>query len=91
MDSGMASTLLQEVGAWVILLSMVVGGIKETIRIAYKFPEEKRPVNGKKTEDAKNNLKFISYRPSRGKSYAINRGVESALGDILVFTDCTIS
>jgi len=32
-------------------------------------------------------LKFLSYRPMRGKSYAINIGVANATGDIVVFAD----
>ena len=34
------------------------------------------------------NVKLISYKPNRGKGYAVRRGMLAAEGDIIVFTDC---
>ncbi len=34
------------------------------------------------------NIKCISYFPSRGKPFALNKGVKCAQGEIIVFTDC---
>jgi dolichyl-phosphate beta-glucosyltransferase len=34
------------------------------------------------------NVKLISYKPNRGKGYAVRRGILAAEGDVIVFTDC---
>ena len=34
------------------------------------------------------NVKLISYKPTRGKGYAVRQGMLAATGDIIVFTDC---
>ena len=34
------------------------------------------------------NVRLISYKPNRGKGYAVRRGMLEATGDIIVFTDC---
>jgi dolichyl-phosphate beta-glucosyltransferase len=34
------------------------------------------------------NIKLISYKPNRGKGYAVRTGMLAASGDIAVFTDC---
>jgi dolichyl-phosphate beta-glucosyltransferase len=34
------------------------------------------------------NIKLISYKPNRGKGYAVRRGMLAAEGDVIVFTDC---
>lgn len=34
------------------------------------------------------NIELVAYAPSRGKAHALNRGVERATGEIIVFTDC---
>jgi dolichyl-phosphate beta-glucosyltransferase len=33
-------------------------------------------------------VKLISYKPNRGKGYAVRTGVLAAEGDVIVFTDC---
>ena len=33
-------------------------------------------------------VKLISYKPNRGKGYAVRQGMLAAEGDIIVFTDC---
>lgn len=33
-------------------------------------------------------VKLISYKPNRGKGYAVRRGMLAAEGDVIVFTDC---
>jgi dolichyl-phosphate beta-glucosyltransferase len=34
------------------------------------------------------NIKLISYKPNRGKGYAVRQGMLAAEGDVIVFTDC---
>ncbi len=34
------------------------------------------------------NIKLISYKPNRGKGYAVRQGMLAAEGDVAVFTDC---
>ena len=34
------------------------------------------------------NIKLVSYKPNRGKGYAVRTGMLAASGDIAVFTDC---
>ena len=34
------------------------------------------------------NVSLISYKPNRGKGYAVRQGMLAATGDIIVFTDC---
>lgn len=36
----------------------------------------------------KENVKLISYKPNRGKGYAVRQGIMAAEGDVIVFTDC---
>jgi dolichyl-phosphate beta-glucosyltransferase len=38
-------------------------------------------------EESKNNVALISYRPNRGKGYAVKTGILKARGDILIFID----
>lgn len=40
-------------------------------------------------KDAK--TKVISYRPNRGKGYAVRSGMLSASGEIVIFTDCDLA
>lgn len=37
------------------------------------------------------NLTIISYKPNRGKGYALQKGVLAAQGDIIIFTDADLS
>lgn len=36
-------------------------------------------------------VRVISYRENRGKGYAVRRGMTSASGDIVLFTDCDLA
>ncbi len=36
-------------------------------------------------------IRFVSYGENRGKGYAIRKGVEAALGDVILFTDCDLA
>lgn len=33
-------------------------------------------------------VKLVSYKPNRGKGYAVRQGILAAEGDVIVFTDC---
>jgi dolichyl-phosphate beta-glucosyltransferase len=37
------------------------------------------------------NLKIISYKPNRGKGYALKKGILAAKGEIIIFTDADLS
>ena len=36
-------------------------------------------------------VRLVSYEENHGKGYAIRKGVEAALGDVIMFTDCDLA
>ena len=64
-------------------------GLSEIIFVSDGSTDETEAILNK-YKHCSDRLKILTYQPRRGKSHALNVGVDKAIGDILIFSDANV-